>query len=51
MPGNLVQAFVYYSLALRQGDTPAQERLEALRRRMNPHALEIAQKLVTAASS
>jgi len=51
MPPNPVQAFVYYSLALRSGEPAAKERLDALRLRMNALDLENAQKLVAAASS
>jgi len=51
VPVNAVQAFVYYSLALRAGEAAAQERLDALRNRMAGQELETAQKLVAAASS
>jgi uncharacterized protein len=51
MPANQVQAFLYYSLALRSGEASAQGRLDALRARMAPQDIETAQKLVTAASS
>jgi TPR repeat protein len=50
MQESAVQAFVYYSLALRGGQTAAQGRLDALRARMDPTTLETAQKLVEAAS-
>jgi TPR repeat protein len=48
---NAVQAFVYYSLALRSGEAAAQGRLDALRERLDAKTLETAQKLVAAASS
>jgi TPR repeat protein len=51
IPANPVQAFVYYSLALRGGEASAQSRLDALRDRMAPQEIETAQKLVAAASS
>jgi TPR repeat protein len=47
---NLVQAFVYYSLALRGGESAARDRLEALRSRMGSAEIESAQKLVAASS-
>lgn len=50
MQESAVQAFVYYSLALRGGQTVAQGRLDALRARLDPKTLEIAQNLVGAAS-
>jgi TPR repeat protein len=45
-----VQAFVYYSLALRGGEKAAAKRLDLLRSRMGSHDLETAQRLVAAAS-
>jgi TPR repeat protein len=45
-----VQAFVYYSLALRNGEAAAQGRIEALRGQLDAKDLETAQKLVAAAS-
>jgi TPR repeat protein len=48
---NPVQAFVYYSLALRSGEAAAQARLDALRGRLDAKDLETAQKLVSAAAS
>jgi TPR repeat protein len=50
MPANTVQAFVYYSLALRNGETAAQARLDALRKRMPADQMETAERLVVAAS-
>ena len=49
MPPNNVQAFVYYSLALRGGQTAAQQRLDDLRNRMSAQDIATAQKLVSAA--
>jgi hypothetical protein len=46
-----VQAFVYYSLALRGGHAAARARLDALRKRMNANDVATAQKPVAAASS
>jgi TPR repeat protein len=48
MQESAVQAFVYYSLALRGGQTAAQGRLDALRARLDSKTLETAQKLVEA---
>lgn len=50
LPANAVQAFIYYSLALRNGEAAAQARLDALRGRMTANEIETAQRLVTAAS-
>jgi TPR repeat protein len=47
---SMVQAFVYYSLALRGGEKAAEKRLDALRARMGAQDLETAQRLVAAAS-
>ena len=49
-PASTVQAFVYYSLALRGGEAAAQDRLDALRARMPAAEVDTAQKLVTASS-
>lgn len=51
VPQNNVQAFIYYSLALRGGETAAQARLDALRARMSSKDIETAQKLVSVAGS
>jgi TPR repeat protein len=48
---NAVQAFVYYSLALRNGEAAAQGRLDALRARLDAKDLDTAQRLVAAAST
>jgi TPR repeat protein len=45
-----VQAFVYYSLALRGGQAAAQQRLDELRNRMSAQDVTQAQKLVSAAA-
>lgn len=50
IPTSAVQAFIYYSLALRGGEVAAQGRLEALRARMSTAEIENAQKLVAASS-
>jgi TPR repeat protein len=50
VPASTVQAFVYYSLALRNGETAAQSRLDALRKRMPAGEMETAERLVAAAS-
>jgi len=47
---NHIQAFVYYSLALRGGEKAAEPRLEGLRSRMEAGDLKTAQKLVAASS-
>ena len=47
---NPVQAFLYYSLALRSGQKKAQERLERLRASMTEEDLATARRLVSAAS-
>lgn len=45
-----VQAFLFYTLALRNGESAARDRLDTLRSRMTAAELETAQKLIGAAT-
>lgn len=51
VPANRVQAFLYYSLALRGGAAAAQSRLDGLRGQMSAKEIEAAQQLVAVAGS
>ncbi len=50
VPANNIQAFVYFALALRGGQSAAQERLDRLRARMNARELTAAQNLLDTAT-
>lgn len=50
VPANNIQAFVHFALALRGGQSAAQERLDKLRGRMSARELAAAQKLLETAA-